>query len=85
MTMIIIVMRFLTAFVTYTHDFKMSEMTVYLKIEGDGITIYEDVTYKEGLLEYVNRILREVFENVNDVEVSLEIVYEYVGLKVRLL
>lgn len=54
-------------------------MTVYLKIEGDGITVYEDVTCKEGLLEYVNRILSEVYKGVERVDVSLEIVYVTLG------
>ena len=51
-------------------------MTVYLHTEHDGITIYEDVTYKNNLLQYINDIMHDVYNDSNEVMVELEMIYE---------
>ena len=51
-------------------------MTVHLKTDYDGIFIYEDVTEKERLIEFINRIIHEYYNDSKDVIVELHIIYK---------
>jgi len=51
-------------------------MTVHLKLDYDGIFIYEDVTEKERLIEFINRIIHEYYNDSKDVIVELHITFK---------
>ena len=51
-------------------------MTIYLKTDHDGIFIYEDVTEKERLIEFINEIVHEYYNDSKDVIVELHIIYK---------
>lgn len=65
-------------------------MTVYLKIEGDNITVYENVTFKENLIHYINYIVNEYYRSEcmtgesDEVKISLEIDYNKNKFAIRL-
>ncbi len=59
-------------------------MSVYLHIEHDGITIYEDVSNKNNLLQYINDIIHDIFNDSKEVIVELEMIYEDKMIKLRL-
>ena len=69
-------------------------MSVYLRIEGDGITIYEDVTNKNDLLQFISNSIQgleksrseahEIFNDSLNVRAELEIFYEDKMIKLRL-
>ena len=45
-------------------------------MEYDGITIYEDVSYKNKLLQYINEIIHDIFNDSKEVMVELEMIYD---------
>jgi hypothetical protein len=51
-------------------------MTLYLKTSCDGIFIYEDVTERERLIEFINEIIREHYNDSKDVDIELHITYK---------
>ena len=51
-------------------------MTVYLKCDYDGIFIYEDVTEKERLIEFINGIIHEYYNDSKDVNIELHVQYK---------
>ncbi len=58
--------------------------SVYLHMEHDDITIYEDVSNKNNLFQYINDIIHEIYNDSIDVAIELEIFYEDKMLKLRL-
>ena len=56
--------------------FLLKVMTVHLKIDHDGIFIYEDVTEKERLIEFINKIIHEYYDDTDDVDVELHVQYK---------
>jgi len=58
-------------------------------MEYDGITIYEDITYKNKVFEYINDIIHEIYKPVNGclpdtLSIQLEIFYEDKMLNIEL-
>jgi hypothetical protein len=51
-------------------------MSVYLKTNYDGIFIYEDVTEKERLIEFINGIIHEYYNDSKDVNIELHVQYK---------
>ena len=51
-------------------------MAVYLKTNYDGIFIYEDVTEKERLIEFINGIIHEYYNDSKDVNIELHVQYK---------
>lgn len=51
-------------------------MTVYLKMNCDGITIYENVSYTNNLLNHITQIIHDIYNNSNEVNITLEIFYD---------
>ena len=51
-------------------------MSIYLKTNHDGIFIYEDVTEKERLIEFINEIIHYHYNDSKDVDIELHIKYK---------
>ena len=59
-------------------------MSVFLRISHDGITIYEDVTYKEHMFQFIKNIVHEHFNDSEDVVIELEAFYENRKITIKL-
>ena len=59
-------------------------MSVFLRMCHDDITIYEDVTCKEHLFQFIKNIVHEHFKDSEEVVIELDIFYENRKITIKL-